>query len=91
MESYGSDIRGGVLHEGGSLNGRKLPNRLNDPFPTHSHEFDRPHERTLKNLNPHDVASALSAGRPPSVAQSLGARARIFNRLSCSVILNLIE
>ena len=25
MEIYGSDIRGGVLHEGGSLNGWKLP------------------------------------------------------------------
>jgi hypothetical protein len=25
MEIDGSDIQGGVLHEGGSLNGRKLP------------------------------------------------------------------
>jgi hypothetical protein len=25
MEIYGSDIRGGVLHEKGSLNGRSLP------------------------------------------------------------------
>jgi len=28
MEIYGSDIGGGVLHEGGSLNGWKLPTRM---------------------------------------------------------------
>jgi hypothetical protein len=27
MEIYGSDIRGGVLHEKGALNGRSLPTK----------------------------------------------------------------
>jgi hypothetical protein len=31
MEIYGSDIRGGVFHEGGSSNGWKLPRTTNSP------------------------------------------------------------
>jgi hypothetical protein len=41
MEIYGSDIRGGVLHEGGSLNGRKLP--IVSPVPGNVETTRNPH------------------------------------------------